>query len=68
MELQYKSKGTKFLTYVQQVCQIHENVKTTEGGTNLKHNRNTKTNCMKHTTKFGNNQGAIDPKSQTHNF
>lgn len=52
MELQYSSKGTKFMTYVQQVSQIHGNVKTTEGGTNLKHNRNTKTNCMKQTTKI----------------
>lgn len=52
MELQYSSKGTKFMTYVQQVSQIHGNVKTTKGGTNLKHNRNTKTNCMKQTTKI----------------
>lgn len=68
MELQYKSKGTNFMTYVQQVCQIHGNVKTTKGEQIWNITETIKLTAWNKQPKFGNNEGAIDPKSQTCNF
>lgn len=56
------------MTYVQQVCQIHGNVKTTKGEQIWNITETLKLTAWNKQPKFGYNEGAIDPKSQTRNF